>query len=90
MTNGKDSAPSAGVPLAALVPAWLRLREDVVRLEAAGHPDLLDGRGRRWAWWKGELYRHGNSAYPLALIPEPVTQVTAPEPEPGQRRLKDA
>lgn len=71
-----------------MVSQWLAAREVVKRLDAAGHPGLTDGLGRRWAWWKGDLYRHvaaescagsceggadhGAFAWPLRLLPEPV------------------
>jgi hypothetical protein len=77
MTDDTPATPSAGIPLEALVPVWLRLREELARLEAAEHPDLVDGRGRVWTWWKGDLYRNGHSAYPLVLLPEPVSPATA-------------
>jgi hypothetical protein len=71
-----------------MVSQWLAVREVVKQLTAAGHADLIDGRGCRWAWWKGDLYRHvateacagsckggadhGVFAWPLPLLPEPV------------------
>lgn len=29
---------------------------------------VTDSRGRVWEWWKGNLYRHGNSAVPLEML----------------------
>lgn len=29
-----------------------------------GHPDVTDAEGRVWSWWKGDLYRHGDMAWP--------------------------
>lgn len=31
-------------------------------------PDVTDSQGRVWTWWKGDLYRHGVSAVPRAMI----------------------
>lgn len=63
---------TSGIPLDALVPVWLRLREEIALLDAVEHPDLTDGQGRRWTWWKGDLYRHEGRALPFELLPEPV------------------
>lgn len=75
-------------PAPRMVSQWLGSREAIKLLEAVARPDLVDGAGRRWAWWTGDLYRHtaakacaescqggsdhGTFAWPLSLLPEPV------------------
>ncbi len=46
----------------------------LARLEALTHPDLVDAYGRRWTWWKGDLWRHGSKAWGRCMLPEPVAE----------------
>jgi hypothetical protein len=88
-TNDADQRARPILPLDDLLPTWQALRLLKRELEAAGHPGLIDGHGRRWAWKADGLYRHtateacagrceggaghGVFAWPRCLLPEPVT-----------------
>lgn len=55
-----------------MIDDWNVLRETIRLDEAATTPDLVDGLGRRWVWWKGDLYRHEGKAWTRDLMPGPV------------------
>lgn len=55
---------------------WFAVRAELAALERAEHPDLVDAEGRRWQWWKGDLYRHERKAWPRHFLPGPVTEET--------------
>jgi hypothetical protein len=42
----------------AFIDSWLAVRAEIAAIERAEHPDITDGFGRVWEWWKGDLYRH--------------------------------
>jgi hypothetical protein len=51
-----------------LLTRWTATRQVLAELEAAEHPDITDTRGRTWAWWKDDLYRHDRKAWPREFI----------------------
>lgn len=51
-----------------LITRWNAARAAVQAIERAEHPDATDKYGRVWIWISGDLYRHDQLAWPLAII----------------------
>ena len=54
-----------------MIAEWQSLRDELTQIEAAEHPAIVDGFGRTWIWWKGELYRHCGMAWTAGMIRSP-------------------
>jgi hypothetical protein len=54
----------------AFLDEWRAVRAELRAIEAAEHPDVVDGYGRVWQWQPGpgDLYAHDGMALPLAAV----------------------
>jgi hypothetical protein len=51
-----------------LITQWRISRDELVALERAEHPDIIDRFGRVWTWKSRDLYRHCGNAAPAYMI----------------------
>ena len=69
--NRQEAAQGGHPAVTAVLGNWRRSIAELRALEAAEHPDIVDGYGRTWIWKNGDLYVHdGLFAIPRDWIAE--------------------